>query len=149
MRVFKNISTMFISAMVMLVMLTASLESVAASHACCPEGTSARQSGELHNLVSHYQHSAQLNEGGLMNEAGLAASHDGMIHGAGSPASSPDLLCQVSCCANITSFAIPMAAALVDQGWTFSNQAYHPGGDIAFSAAENLHTPPPRLSIIA
>jgi len=131
MRVLTHIKGIF-AYLLVLVMFSAPVLASIGSHACCPDP---EQSviAKTSNMSAHYEHLA-LQDSGSVHLKG--AVHD----------NTSELPCNISCCANVTGTGIVSSsqpALAVD--YQFST-AFFPVTDIAMSAADNLHTPPPRIS---
>lgn len=121
-----------LACLLVLVMFSAPVLASIGSHGCCPELEQA-VTAKIHNMSTHYEHLALQDSDSLQVKS---AVHD----------DSKELPCDISCCANVTGTGIVgsnQPALIVD--YHFSS-GFFPVSDIALSAADNLHTPPPRIS---
>jgi hypothetical protein len=102
------------------------------THGCCPEQDQSVAS-KIHTMSSHFEHLA-LQDAGPTQVKG--AVHD----------NSTEFPCDISCCANVAGTGIVGSNQPVLVVEYHLASGFFPVNDIAVSAADNLHTPPPRIS---
>lgn len=135
MRVVQTIKLLLVTLVAAFAVLTTPMAAAASSHACCPD-PAINLSRSQHGMVSHFQHSTMVEQAGDLEQGDLDPI-------------SPEPRCDISCCATIANVAIADVDVVLSATWIFSSDVYASVNKIAFSAAQNLHTPPPRLFIDA
>ena len=118
--------------LLVLVMFSAPVLAGIGTHGCCPEQEQSAAT-KTHSMSSHFEHLA-LQDAVSMHVKG--AVHD----------NSNELPCDISCCANVAGTGIVGSnQPILVVEYHFASVSF-PVNDIAASAADNLHTPPPRNS---
>lgn len=133
MRVVQTIKLMLVTLVAATAVLTTPMAAATSTHACCPDPAISLSSSQ-HGLISHLQHSTSLGQAGDLKPSE-------------SNPSGPEHPCDISCCATIANIAIADVSMALSTTWDLSSDVYAPVNEIAFSAAQNLHTPPPRQFI--
>jgi len=135
MRVVQTIKLMLVTLVTAYAVLTTPVAVASSMHACCPE-PAITLSRSQHDMVSHFQHSTSQGQADDFKPSELAPS-------------GPEHPCDISCCATIANIAIADVGMVPSTIWDLSSDVYAPVNEIAFSAAQNIHTPPPRQFIFA
>lgn len=135
MRFAANIVTRLIALLALSVILVAPLASALDTHDCCPETYQGGMRTQSHDLMAHYS------QGKMISHVMVSGHMD-------TDPSSPEKLCDISCCANVVACAVISLNAPDVAGWTVRPQAFRPIDETASSGHANLHTPPPRISLI-
>ncbi|WP_262696068.1 hypothetical protein [Kordiimonas aquimaris] len=135
MRFATNIVTRLIALLALGVILVAPMASALDTHDCCPETYQGGMRAQSHDLMAHYSQ-------------GKMISHQTASDHASIDPSSPEKLCDISCCANVATCAVISLNAPDMAGWTIRPQAFRPIDETASSRHANLNTPPPRISLI-
>ncbi len=135
MRFAVNIITRLITLLALSVILVAPLASALDTHDCCPETYQGGVMAQSHDLMAHYS------QGKMISHA-TASDHTN------ADPSSPEKLCDISCCANVAACAVVSLNVAYTAGWTIRPQTFRPIDETASSGHTNLHTPPPRTSLI-
>jgi len=135
MRFAKEINLAVVAAFAVLIILIAPIASAVNSHDCCPPRGGEATVNSTHDLVSHYQHTVQMN-------------HDGLMHNLDTADGSVDVPCDFSCCVSFASSDNFLTPPIAVASWNSADLHFRPGSNVGFSASQHLHTPPPRTSLI-
>jgi len=134
MRVVRHMDFGLLAFFIALIVLVAPVASAASMHVCCAPDSKTGMLVSQQNMSAHFQHNLMSNPTDTENQ--MQSKH---------PAS--DRLCDISCCSIAVSYAVPTPTVSVETKWNFDAKGFEPFGEIAFSAAQSINTPPPRVSI--
>jgi len=118
--------------LLILVMFSTPIVASAGSHACCPD-TEMSAVTKSQDMTAHFEHLTATNSDSTHLKG---AVHDSLS----------EMPCDISCCANVTGAGIVASNQPVLAADYHFSLGFFPTNDLAVSAADNLHTPPPRLS---
>ncbi len=135
MRFAANIVTRLITLLALGVVLVAPMASAVDTHDCCPETYQDGVRKQSHDLMAHYGQ-------------GKMISHETASDHMDADPTSPENLCDISCCANVAACAVVSLNVTYTAGWTVRPQTFRPIDETASSGHTNLRTPPPRISLI-
>lgn len=135
MRFATNIVTRLIALLALGVILVAPLASALDTHGCCPETYQDGMRAQSHDLMAHYS------QGKMISHA-TASNHTN------TDPTAPEKLCDISCCANVTTCAVVSLNSADMTEWAIQPQAFKPIDEVASPGHATLHTPPPRISLI-